>query len=86
MPEFKQYTDISASEFLDECVLSDIIEAIDWLVKQGCIKPGQVFGNGKLSLGDKEYLSIVSKLTDPMVRFRLSEEDLCAIQQISDKL
>lgn len=84
MPEFAEYTDISASEFLDACVLSDIIEVIDWLVEQGCIKPGQVYG--KMSLGDKEYLNIISKLTDPMVRFRLSEEDLYAIQQISDKL
>jgi hypothetical protein len=86
MPEFKQHTDISASEFLDECILSDIIETIDWLVEQGYIKPGQVFGNGKLSLGDKEYINIISKLTDPMVRFRLSEEDLYAMQTISDKL
>jgi hypothetical protein len=86
MPEFKQHTDISASEFLDACVLSDIIEVIEWFVEQGCIKPEQVFGNGKLSLGDKEYINIISKLTDPMVRFRLSEEDLYAIQQISDKL
>jgi len=86
MPEFTKYTDISASEFLDACVLSDIIEVIDWLVEQGCIKPGQVFGNGKLSLGDKEYINIISKLTDPMVRFRLSEEEMCAIQAISDKL
>ena len=84
MPEFAKYTDISASEFLDACVLSDIIEVIDWLVEQGYIKPGQVYG--KMSLGDKEYLNIISKLTDPMVRFRLSEEDLYAIQQISDKL
>jgi hypothetical protein len=86
MPEFKQNTDISASEFLDACVLSDIIEVIDWLVEQGCIKPGQVFGRAHLSLGDKEYINIISKLTDPMVRFRLSEEEICAIQTISDKL
>jgi hypothetical protein len=86
MPEFKQNTDISSSEFLDACVLSDIIEAIDWLVEQGCIKPGQVFGHAHLSLGDKEYINIISKLTDPMVRFRLSEEEICALQQISDKL
>ena len=86
MPEFKQNTDISASEFLDACVLSDIIETIDWLVEQGCIKPGQVFGRAHLSPGDKEYINIISKLTDPMVRFRLSEGDLDTLKQVSDKL
>ena len=86
MPEFNQNTDISASEFLDACVLSDIMEVLDWLVKQGCIQPGQIFGRSRLTLADKEYINIISKLTDPMVRFRLSEEDLVTIQNISDKL
>jgi hypothetical protein len=95
MPEFTKYgievdvdvdVDIDVNEFLDECVSSEIDEVIEWLIDSDYIKSTQVVDDSNMSLGDKEYINIISKLTDPMVRFRLSEEDLYAIQQISDKL
>jgi len=96
MPEITKYgvevdidvdVDIDVNEFLDECISSEIDEIIEWLVDNEYIKSTQIIdGDENLSLGDKEYIKIINKLTDPMVRFRLSEEDLYAIQQISDKL
>lgn len=93
MPEFNKYgvdidvyVDVDVDEFLDECISSEIDEIIEWLVDNKYIKSTQVIDYSNISLGDKEYINIISKLTDPMVRFRLSEEDLYAIQQISDKL
>lgn len=93
MPEFTKYStyvdvdiDIDVEEFLDECGSYEIEEVIEWLVGNDYIKSTQVTDNGNMSLGDIEYLNIINKLTDPMVRFRLSEEELYAIQQISDKL
>jgi len=93
MPKFNKYgvdidvyVDVDVDEFLDECISSEIDEVIEWLVDSEYIKPTQVIDDENISLGDKEYINIISKLTDPMVRFRLSEEEMCAIQAISDKL
>ena len=93
MPKFNKYgvdidvyVDVDVDEFLDECISSEIDEVIEWLVDSEYIKPTQIIDDKNMSLGDKEYINIINKLTDPMVRFRLSEEEICALQQISDKL
>jgi len=87
MPEITKYgVDIDVDNFLDACSSSEINEVIDWLIDSDYIQPTQVIEDEKMSLGDIEYIKIISKLTDPMVRFRLSEEEICTIQQISDKL
>jgi hypothetical protein len=94
MPEIRSYNidvdvdiDIDVDEFLDECSSSEINEVIEWLVDNEYIKSSQIIDDDEnLSLGDKEYINIINKLTDPMVRFRLSEEEMCILQAISDKL
>jgi hypothetical protein len=93
MPEIRGYNvdvdvdvDIDVDDFLEACSSNEINEVIDWLIDCEYIKQNQVIENGKMSLGDIEYTKIISKLTDPMVRFRLSEEEIIAIQQISDRL
>lgn len=93
MPELTKYSqfvdidvDIDVEEFLDACSTHEINEVVEWLQNGDYIKMSQLVSNPRISLGDLEYIKIINKLTDPMVRFRLSEEDLYAIQQISDKL
>jgi hypothetical protein len=49
-------------------------------------KMSHLINDSRMSMGDLEYIKIINKLTDPMVRFRLSEEEICTLQQISDKL
>jgi hypothetical protein len=96
MPEITKYdvsveidvdVSVEVDEFLNECLPHEIEEILEWLIDTKYIKPTQLIHDEEnISLGDLEYLKIMSKLIDPMVRFRLSEEDLCTIQQISDKL
>ena len=93
MPELTKYNqfvdidvDIDVEEFLDACSTHEINEVVEWLQNGDYIKMSQLVSNPRISLGDLEYIKIINKLTDPMVHFRLSEEDLYAIQQISDKL
>lgn len=93
MPEFTKYStyvdvdvDIDVDEFLDECSSDEIKEIIEWLTDSDYIKSYDVIDGDNMNLHDLEYINIVNKLTDPMVRFRLSEEDLDTLKQIADKL
>ena len=93
MPELTKYNqfvdidvDIDVDEFLHACSTHEINEVVEWLQNGDYIKMSHLINNPRMSMGDLEYIKIINKLTDPMVRFRLSEEDLYAIQQISDKL
>lgn len=93
MPEIRSYNidvdvdiDIDVDEFLEECASYEIQEVIDWLIDSDYIKQDQVISDENMSLGDIEYINIISKLNNTMARLRLSEEDLATLKHIADKL
>jgi hypothetical protein len=93
MPEFIKYVqyvevdvNLDVDEFLDECSSDEIKKVIEWLTDSDYIKSYDVIDGDNMNLHDLEYINMVNKLTDPMVRFRLSEEDLSTLKQIADKL
>jgi len=93
MPELTKYStfididvDINVDEFLDACSTHEINEVVEWLQNGDYIKMSHLINDSRMSMGDLEYIKIINKLTDPMVRFRLSEEEICILQAISDKL
>jgi len=93
MPELTKYSqfvdvdvEIDVDEFLDACSTHEINEVVEWLQNGDYIKMSHLINDSRMSMGDLEYIKIINKLTDPMVRFRLSEEEMCILQQISDKL
>ena len=93
MPELTKYStfididvDINVDEFLDACSTHEINEVVEWLQNGDYIKMSHLINDSRMSMGDLEYIKIINKLTDPMVRFRLSEEEICMLQAISDKL
>ncbi len=93
MPELTKYNqfvdvdvDIDVDEFLDACSTHEINEVVEWLQNGDYIKMSHLINDSRMSMGDLKYIKIINKLTDPMVRFRLSEEEMCTLQAISDKL
>ena len=93
MPELTKYNqfvdvdvEIDVDEFLDACSTHEINEVVEWLQNGDYIKMSHLINDSRMSMGDLEYIKIINKLTDPMVRFRLSEEEMCMLQAISDKL
>jgi hypothetical protein len=93
MPELTKYNqfvdvdvEIDVDEFLDACSTHEINEVVEWLQNGDYIKMSHLINDSRMSMGDLEYIKIINKLTDPMVRFRLSEEEMCTLQAISDKL
>jgi hypothetical protein len=93
MPELTKYSqfvdvdvEIDVDEFLDACSTHEINEVVEWLQNGDYIKMSHLINDSRMSMGDLEYIKIINKLTDPMVRFRLSEEEMCILQAISDKL
>ncbi len=93
MPELTKYNqfvdvdvEIDVDEFLDACSTHEINEVVEWLQNGDYIKMSHLINDSRMSMGDLEYIKIINKLTDPMVRFRLSEEEMCILQAISDKL
>jgi hypothetical protein len=93
MPELTKYSqfvdvdvEIDVDEFLNACSTHEINEVVEWLQNGDYIKMSHLINDSRMSMGDLEYIKIINKLTDPMVRFRLSEEEICILQAISDKL
>ena len=87
MPTF--YTDdldIEIDEFLDELSDIEIEEVIQWLRDTNYINDTDIIQESQLSPLDNEYMSIISKLNNPLVGARLSNEDIAILKQIADKI
>ncbi len=87
MPRF--YTDdldIEVDEFMEELGDADIDEVIQWLRDTNYINDTDIIQEPQLSPLDNEYMSIVSKLNNPLVGARLSNEDIAILKQIVNKI
>ena len=87
MPHF--YTDdidIEVDNFLEECSTSEIKAVIQWLKDCNYITDNDVIHENNTSPLDDEYMSMISKLNNPLSGVRLSNEDLEILKHITDKL
>lgn len=87
MPHF--YTDdidIEVDDFMEGCSKSEIEEVIQWLKDCDYIIDNDVIHENNTSPLDNEYMSMISKLNNPLSGVRLSNEDLEILKHITDKL
>lgn len=86
MPRFHtDDIDVEVDDFMEECSKSEIEEVIQWLKDCDYVTDNDII-NVNTSPLDNEYMSMISKLNDPLSGVRLSNEDLEILKQITDKL
>jgi hypothetical protein len=79
--------DIDCEEFLNNCRSSEIeMEVIPWLKRNDYLKECELNEEIIYSPIDHEYMIMISKLNDPLVGTRLSNEELEILKQITDKI
>jgi hypothetical protein len=87
MPRF--YTDdidVEVDDFMEECSKLEIKKVIQWLKDCDYITDNDVIHENNTSPLDCEYMSMISKLNDPLVGVRLDNEDLEILKKITDKI
>ncbi len=87
MPRFyADDIDVEVDDFMEECSKSEIEEVIQWLKDCNYITDNDIIHENNTSPLDNEYMSMISKLNNPLSGVRLSNEDLEILKHITDKI